>query len=296
MVPTDRPPAFSILAPPYRRLLPLADPGELVGARRLFRGVALVWDLERGDWGRGYRAIRDRPGGVSLMVVLPPPDRLGDVDGLLQMTEQCRPHTLLPHHPDPDAGELTVLLRRAPSDLASDVLDYLAWRGIRTDRDTRSLLARTIELSGHLTTVSGLSRALYLSRRALGRRFRNSGIPVPSHWLHFLRVLRACVELQNSDKNLFRVACDLGYPDGFSLSNQMKRLTGVRPSEARTHLGWEWILEAWLRSEAREGGLTHALDPSPPPRSRHDSQGVRRWARESKSCTEEPGRGSTQIA
>lgn len=276
MPPTERVPAFSILAPPYRRLLALPDPGELVGAERLFRGVALVWHLERGDWGRGYRAIRDRPGGVSLMVVLPPADRLGDVDRLLQMTEQCRPHTLLPYHPDPDPGELTLLLRRPPSELTSEVLDYLSWRGVRTDRDTRALLARTVELSEQLTTVSGLARALYLSRRALGRRFRRAGLPVPSHWLHFMRVLRACLELQNSDKSLFRVACDLGYPDGFSLSNQMNRLTGIRPSEARKHLGWEWILEAWLREEFRVGRLAIPLDSSPPARGRREAAGRRR--------------------
>ncbi len=276
MVATRQPAAFSILARPYRHLFPLEDPGELVGANRLYRGVAMVWHLERGSWGQGYRAIRDRPGGIALIVVLPHPDRLGDVDRLLHMTEQCRPHTLLPYHPTHDPEELAVLLRRPPSELSSEILDYLSWRGVRIDRDTRRLLARTLELSGQVTTVSGLARALYLSRRALGRRFLKCGIPVPSHWLHFTRVLRASIELQNSDKSLFRVACDLEYPDGFSLSNQMKRLTGIRPSEAREHLGWEWLLEAWLRREARNGGLSIPLRGSSAARSQEETASVRR--------------------
>lgn len=111
-------------------------------------------------------------------------------------------------------------------------------------------------MSAELRTVSALSRSLYLSRRALGRRFLSRGLPVPSHWLHFARVLRAAIQLQNSDDSLFSVASQLGYTDGFALSNQMKRLTGVRPSTARERLGWEWLVEAWLRTEARDGALT----------------------------------------
>jgi AraC-like DNA-binding protein len=135
-------------------------------------------------------------------------------------------------------------------------MDYLAWRGIVLDQETRHIVRKTLELSEDVRTVSALSRSLYLSRRALGRRFLERGIPVPSHWLHFGRVLRACVQLQNMKSSLFDVASDLSYPDGFALSNQMSRLVGVRPSVAREYLGWEWILESWLRREAVTGGFT----------------------------------------
>jgi hypothetical protein len=37
------------------------------------------------------------------------------------------------------------------------------------------------------------------------------------------------------------------------MSNQMKRMIGYRPTEVREHLGWEWIVEAWLRREATAG-------------------------------------------
>lgn len=78
------------------------------------------------------------------------------------------------------------------------------------DRDTRRLISRTIELAGDIRSVSGLSRSLYLSRRTLGRRFLSRSLPVPSHWLHFGRILRAALRLQSSDDTLFSVACDLG--------------------------------------------------------------------------------------
>jgi AraC-like DNA-binding protein len=139
------------------------------------------------------------------------------------------------------------------------VTDYLSWRGIVVDGDTRRLIRRTIEVAGEIRSVTALSRSLYLSRRALGRRFLSRGLPVPSHWLHVGRILRATLRLQGTDETLFTIACDLGYPDGFALSNQMYRLTGIRPTTARECLGWEWVLESWLRREAEAGGLVPDL-------------------------------------
>ena len=91
----------------------------------------------------------------------------------------------------------------------------------------------------------------------------------PSHWLHFARLLRVTIRLQNSQDSVLSVGYELGYPDGFSLSNQMARLTGYRPTEARMYLGWEWLLEAWLRQEAETGGLSPDtvgafIDKAPP--------------------------------
>jgi len=255
--------SFNLVAPPYHRLLALDDPRELHARGALHPGTGLLWHLNEGGWARGYPGVRRRPGGVALLVVLPPAELLGDVQELLEMVELCRPHSLLPYHPVPDPEEAALLLRRPPDDLAGEVLDYLAWRGIRIEMETRRLVAKTFELSDHLQTVRGLSRSLYLSRRALGRRFRKHGLPVPSHWLHIARILRACIELQNSDRSLFHVATTLGYSDGFSLSNQMMRLTGHRPSDSRVYLGWEWIFEAWLQREEQEGRLLHSLEEEP---------------------------------
>ena len=130
------------------------------------------------------------------------------------------------------------------------------WRGLTIDRETIRLIRRVIELSGELRSITALSRSMYLSRRALGRRFMTRGLPVPSHWLQLGRLLRVASRLQNSEASLFSIACDSGYPDGFSVSNQMHRLIGCRPSLARERLGWEWLVEAWLRKEADEGGLS----------------------------------------
>ncbi|HSH75835.1 MAG TPA: AraC family transcriptional regulator, partial [Longimicrobiales bacterium] len=127
------------------------------------------------------------------------------------------------------------------------------------DRDTSHVIRRIIDLSSDLRTVSAVCRGLYLSRRALGRRLKSRGLPVPSHWLQLGRLLRVALKLQNSEATVSSAAFDLGYPDGFSVSNQMERLLGFRPSEVRVRLGWEWILESWLRREAERGGLAPTL-------------------------------------
>jgi hypothetical protein len=31
----------------------------------------------------------------------------------------------------------------------------------------------------------------------------------------------------------------------------MKRLVGVRPTDVRENLGWEWFVEEWLEAERR---------------------------------------------
>jgi transcriptional regulator GlxA family with amidase domain len=160
----------------------------------------------------------------------------------------------------PEPRELAYLLLGEPRSLAAEFIDYLMWRGMALDPETRRIISRFVELSAQVRTLSGAARGVYLSRRALGRRFRDRGLPVPSHWLQLCRILRATMKLQSSPRSsLHEVARSLGYPDGFTLSNQMNRLVGFRPSTARERLGWEWVVEAWLDRERSTGALTARL-------------------------------------
>jgi len=63
------------------------------------------------------------------------------------------------------------------------------------------------------------------------------------------------MRLQIDKSPLGRIAAQYGYPDAFTLSNQMKRLTDYRPSDVRRWLGWEWLVEAWIKREAQRGGI-----------------------------------------
>ena len=262
------PPAISLFAPPYHTLDAVPDLGALHGGWSGLPGISVLWSLEAGDWGRCFEQVRKRPGGVALVVMLPRAEDVAQDREVLRVVEQCRPQSILPSHPEASPSDLRSLLCRTPEDLAIAVTDYLAWRGVVLDGDTRRLVRRTIDLAGEIRSVTALARSLYVSRRALGRRFLTKGLPVPSHWLHFGRVLRAVLRLPSSEDTLFSIACDLGYPDGFAVSNQMQRLTGIRPTAARECLGWEWVVEMWLRKEAEEGGFC----PNSRPARKSDTQ------------------------
>lgn len=245
-----------LLGPPYRHLqaVDLADPAEPREG-----GWVMVWNLEGDGWRDGEQAAANRLAGISLVIILPHGhDRLS-VLRILRLIERTRPQVVLPHHEGPRPREIASMIRRPPASLATGVTEYLEWRGVSLDPVTRNLVRRTLQLSDRVQTISALARNLYMSRRALGRRLLGQGLPVPSHWLQIARILRVAIKLQNSDASLFSIATSLGYPDGFSLSNQMKRLCGIRPLEARQRLGWEWLFETWLAREAERGALTESI-------------------------------------
>lgn len=270
--PKHRESQFLLLSVPYRHLLPLTAPAEFIERERGLKGSAVIWRLETGALAENIRIARRRPAGVVLILVLPPASSLTAETDLLHVIGQCRPTAIVPHHEDIDPGDMKSLIRRPPADLPVELTEYLAWRGLRVDRGTRDIIRRTVRLATQLTTIASLSRTIYLSRRALGRRFVSRGLPVPSHWLQFCRILHAVLRLQNSSQSLHSVACGLGYPDGFALSNQMNRLIGIRPSTARRCLGWEWLIESWLQKERANGALAHDLRQFPP---RSSSQPVK---------------------
>ncbi len=258
---------LSLLKYPYQKLQPLgpdirgnttlsqdASPAEIAGS-------VLVWQLSplRREWSPWLETVKGRNPGVALIVVLPPAHALDPSPSLFEIMESCRPQSVLPYHPCPTLEDLVTVLKRPPAALDVEVWDYLSWRGVRVDAETRRIIRRIFELSYEFRTINAVSRSIYLSRRALGRRFQTGGVPVPSHWLHFARILRCALRLQTSEASLLNIAYDLGYADGFALSNQMLRLTGVRPSKVRDCFGWEWFTEAWLQTEIASGGFSREI-------------------------------------
>lgn len=283
--------ALSIFCAPYQDVLSVKHLDALEALPRLSRGAAVVWELGAGDWGSNFQMVRGRPAGVALIMILPPADALDSLSLLLDAAAECRPHSILPYHPRPAPEDLRAVLKRMPSDLSLQFMDYLSWRGLSVDRDTRRLVRRMVQLSRELKSVSAVARSLYMSRRALGRRFRSRGLPVPSHVLHFARLLRASLALQSSSRTLFEIAGELGYPDGFSLSNQMVRLTGLRPSCVRKRAGWEWIVECWLQREAAEGAITLAPRTGRRGRSLEDARTLQPEGHRSRSHSWKGGKG-----
>lgn len=241
-----------IFAPPYHRF----DARELPAPGCVPRGSAVVWWLADAETQvREFERLRDRPFDLPLVVLLPPPQDIARTLPLLNLLSLLRPRSVLPGMSLGSPDSIRHVLATPPPSLSEAVMRQLIERGLIANRAIAREIRRIFELAPEVHSITRLARRLYTSRRTLGRHFASHGLPVPSHWLQFARLLQVSVHLQNEPSAIFRIAARSGYPDGFTLSNQMKRLIGCRPTEVRSCLGWEWILDAWLRREWAMGHL-----------------------------------------
>jgi AraC-like DNA-binding protein len=235
-------------APPYEHFTP--QPLAAFGSFANWRGSALVWRLaDAAAQLPEYAWLADRPPGLPLLVLLPHPDDIDRTVPLLRRVRELRPRAVVPGALLGTPEHLRALMTAPPRSVAGAVTEYLRIRHVLRSEAARGEVHRILELAPEVTSISQLARRLYTSRRTLGRHFAEWGLPVPSHWLQFARLLHVCLHLHTEHTAVFRLAARARYPDGFTLSNQMKRLIGYRPSEIRRLLGWEWIVEAWLEKE-----------------------------------------------
>jgi AraC-like DNA-binding protein len=252
-VPASASDTLCLFAPPYD----LVDPCvvDLVWDLRNvddWKGCALVWQLTSRSGEAEYSLIRHKARGLPLLVLLPPPHDVHRILPLLPLIRLMSPRLILPFGVMDTPYRLRQALALPPRGIAGAVTQHLVQRGLlRTKKEIREF-HRIMELAPDTRSVSLLSRRMYTSRRTLGRHFCTSPLPVPSHCLQFGRLLHVAPQMHNDEAAVFRIAARFGYPDGFTMSNQMKRLIGYRPSEVRELLGWEWIVEAWLTKEGLE--------------------------------------------
>jgi AraC-like DNA-binding protein len=238
---------ISLFAPPYQNFTPF-DPQLM---QRNARGHALVWYLQNAAKQQTeYEWLLHRPERMPLFLVLPPAEAITPILPIIPQLNDLHARGVLPNGPLPSVEPIHLLLRNTPRDLPAAIVSYLARRGMLREARTRNLVTKIFELAPLVTSISALARRLYTSRRTLGRFFEAQELPVPSHWLQFARLLYVSTKLQlSAELPVFRVATQFGYPDGFTMSNQMKRLIGCRPTDVRENLGYEWIVEEWLEKE-----------------------------------------------
>ena len=218
-------------------------------------GTAVVWfvsncsssDLEM-EW------VLDRPRGVCCAVVLPAPNEIGSVAGTLQRIHELHPNVVLPGGVLATPKNIRLALAGIPPQFPRTITSYLWRHKLVTNQRVRADIARIFELAPRVGSVNRLCHDLYMSRRTLGRHFEACSLPVPSHWLQFARLLHVVLRSQAERLAIFKIALSMGYPDGFTLSNQLKRMTGFRPSEIRNYVGFEWLVDRWLDIETRRRG------------------------------------------
>lgn len=193
--------------------------------------------------------LRARPGCLPLFVVLPEPEHILPIAPILRGIPDLRPKAVIPSAGHGLGTALRALLAAPPRTLPVAVADLLELDGMVPDQASRQVIQEVFSAAPQISSIERLAARMCQSRRTLGRFFQERDLPVPSHWLQFARLLHVAIQIQNTRLNINRISARFGYTDGFTMSNSMKRLTGYRPSFIREHLGWEWIVQAWIRKE-----------------------------------------------
>lgn len=216
------------------------------------QGQCLLWWIENArEQEHEFEWLCGRPAGLPIIVILPPAEDIHATLPLLNHVGALAPRAVIPSGLLVAPMRIRHLLSLPPASLAESVTAYLQRRAIVADMSIQAEIRQIFMLSREVTTVSELARRMCMSRRTLGRHFKAADLPVPSHWLQFARLLRVACILQRESTAVGRAASMANYPDAFTLSNQMKRLIGLRPTEVRQYLGWEWLVETWLQREMR---------------------------------------------
>lgn len=165
---------------------------------------------------------------------------------------------------EPFAATLRPIMTH-PVDLAGDILEWLPRRGVRVPPECVPFIRETVRCAPSSRSLVELLQELGESEHAVRKRLRARGLPAPSHWHALARAVCVALRLQDApDRPLLDVALDAGYSEHSTLSRQMVRLFGLRPSVIRTLLGWEPLVDRWVAREFAETAPSHPCDRRSP--------------------------------
>lgn len=241
------PPAIVRVDAPYERLEPLAR-FPLVGPADIKPGT--IWLVVVPASPNGWPTAADwvlwlRSAYASVTIgLLLPEDAAPLVPETTSAAGAPRVRAVL-RHGEPIAPTLRDRLTR-PVGLGAEVTDWLGLRGLPLPPRVAAPIRALFDDGGR--TMARALEPLSLSERTLRRYFARRGLPPPREWHAAARALRAVLCLQREPTaSLLDVSFRTGYGDHSSLSRQIKRLFNLRPGEIRRTLGWEWVLERWVR-------------------------------------------------
>lgn len=103
--------------------------------------------------------------------------------------------------------------------------------GQRFSLDVKRWLRRHL---GDRYDLPALARAFHVSTRTLLRRFHHEAGETPLSYLQSVRVRRARLLLETTDRTVASIATEVGYRDPGTFSTLFARRTGHRPTEYRT--------------------------------------------------------------
>lgn len=242
--------AIALIRPPYDRLEHQAG-WSVADARATPPGLVVglpietpVEDYARLD--RTLRELRERSPATPVVLLL----RLGVEESLYVTAHSARMGV---RAVVPAGAPLRESLRRSLTDgsaLAEDVVEWLGLYGVRLSPLVSSLVLQLFALAPRHETLTGLLAEVGVPETSARFRMNKKRLPPPSRWYQAARALHAALRMQAEPETcLLRLAHSLGYADHSALSQLVYRSFGVRPGAVRGTLGWEWLMERWVRRQ-----------------------------------------------
>lgn len=242
--------AVALIRPPYDRVEHQAgwsaiDPRPT--APGLVLGVAVEEPLaDYRPLDRAIRGLRERSPGTPVVLLL----NLGSEESLFLTAHAAR---LGVRAVVPAGAPLRESLRRSltgSSALAEDVVEWLSVCGLRLSPLVASLVLQIVTLAPRHPSLTGLLDEVGIPETSARFRMNKKRLPPPSRWYQAARALYAALRIQAEPETcLLRLAHGLGYADHSALSQLVYRSFGVRPGVVRGTLGWEWLMERWIRRQ-----------------------------------------------
>lgn len=96
-------------------------------------------------------------------------------------------------------------------------------------------------------SVTDAARYLGVHRKTLVYRLRQAALPPPSAMVGWCRLFLAAHLLEDPDRSVSQVALDLDFPSSAALRGMLRRYTGLRPQDVRSHGGLDEMLRLFLQ-------------------------------------------------
>jgi AraC-like DNA-binding protein len=245
------PPAVFQLAPPYERFEAVADfhtlpPEDLPRAALIAVGVSApeAW----GEVATLVPELRERYPAAPLVLLVGPRTGAGEFEWV-RRAGSLRVRAVL-FDGEPPRPTLRRILTDATG-LPEDVEQWVTVRVPGLPPAVVRLVGEIVRLSPRFSEIGALLESLGHAERTVRTWFRRARVPGPGKWLAASHAVRASLRMQADESApLLALAVECGYSDHSSLSRQCLRLFGVRPGAIRPTLGWEWLLDRWLRRVA----------------------------------------------
>ena len=241
------PPAVFQLAPPYDRFEVVPD---LAACQpdALPDGVVLAVGLgpQHESWNDVVAVVPELRARFPAAPVVLRAGQPGDEGDWLARAGELRVRGVL-FDVEPPAPRLRSILTDA-SALPEQIQEWLSLRVPGLPPAVTRLIREILDRSPRFGEVGPLLGSIGHAERTTRTWFRHAGVPGPGKWLAAAHAVRAALRLQAEETSpLLTLAVECGYSDHSSLSRQSLRLFGVRPGVIRRMLGWEWLLDRWLR-------------------------------------------------